>query len=46
MTGRLENKVAIVTGGAMGLGAADSTLFNGNAVQLVYVDGTIGFLEI
>jgi hypothetical protein len=26
--------------------AADSTLFNGNAVQLVYVDGTIGFLEI
>ena len=23
----LENKVAIITGGAMGLGAADSTLF-------------------
>ena len=27
-------------------GAADATLFSGNAVQLVYVDGTIGFLEI
>ena len=26
--------------------AADATLFSGNAVQLVYVDGTIGFLEI
>ena len=27
-------------------GAADATLFSGNAVQLVYVDGTIGFLEV
>jgi len=26
--------------------AADGTLFSGNSVQLVYVDGTIGFLEI
>ena len=26
--------------------AADATLFSGNAVQLVYVDGTIGFLEV
>ena len=26
--------------------AADATLFSGNSVQLVYVDGTIGFLEI
>ncbi len=26
--------------------AADATLFNGNAVQLVFVDATVGFLEI
>jgi hypothetical protein len=26
--------------------AADATIFSGNAAQLVYVDGTIGFLEI
>ena len=26
--------------------AADGTLFSGNSTQLVYVDGTVGFLEI
>ena len=26
--------------------AADATIFSGNAAQLVYVDSTIGFLEI
>ena len=35
MTGRLENKVAIITGAAMGLGAADATLFAKEAVNVL-----------
>ena len=38
MTGRLENKVAIVTGGAMGLGAADSTLFAKEGAKVILTD--------
>ena len=38
MTGRLENKVAIVTGGAMGLGAADSTLFAKERAKVILTD--------
>ena len=36
MTGRLESKVAIITGAAMGLGAADATLF-AKKVQKLYL---------
>jgi 3(or 17)beta-hydroxysteroid dehydrogenase len=38
MTGRLENKVAIITGGAMGLGAADSTLFAKEGAKVILTD--------
>ena len=38
MTGRLENKVAIVTGAAMGLGAADSTLFAKEGAKVILTD--------
>ena len=38
MTGRLENKVAIITGAAMGLGAADATLFAKEGAKVVLTD--------
>ena len=36
--GRLDNKVAIITGGAMGLGAADSTLFAKEGAKVILTD--------
>ena len=38
MTGRLENKVAIITGAAMGLGAADAELFASEGAKVVLTD--------
>ena len=38
MTGRLEGKVAIITGAAMGLGAADAELFASEGAQVVLTD--------
>ena len=38
MTGRLEGKVAIVTGAAMGLGAADATLFAQEGAKVILTD--------
>ena len=38
MTGRLENKVAIITGAAMGLGAADATLFANEGAKVILTD--------
>ena len=38
MTGRLENKVAIITGAAMGLGAADATLFAKEGAKVILTD--------
>ena len=36
--GRIDNKVAIITGGAMGLGAADSTLFAKEGAKVILTD--------
>ena len=36
--GRLDNKVAFITGGAMGLGAADSTLFAKEGAKVILTD--------
>ena len=38
MTGRLENKVAIITGAAMGLGAAEATLFAKEGAKVILTD--------
>ena len=38
MTGRLESKVAIITGAAMGLGAADATLFAKEGAKVILTD--------
>ena len=38
MTGRVEGKVAIITGAAMGLGAADAELFASEGAEVVLTD--------
>ena len=38
MTGRLDGKVTIITGAAMGLGAADAELFASEGAQVVLTD--------
>src|SRR5215510_10479058 len=46
MVGRLENKVAIITGGAGGIGAATGLLFCQEGGRVVLVDNDSGAMRV
>ena len=46
MVGRLENKVAIITGGAGGIGAATGLLFCQEGGRVVLVDSDSGAMRV